>query len=117
MSPSNPHTRKNPIHHNLGFKCAKCGKENPPAEKSCRNHCKYCLYSQHVDLNTPGDRLSTCGGLMEPISITYKGNKGNQIVHQCIKCSAQAVNKVADDDDLDLITEIMKRQNTDFTKP
>ena len=32
-----------------------------------RNHCPYCLYSRHVDTNTPGDRAATCGSSMRPI--------------------------------------------------
>ncbi|WDF05905.1 RNHCP domain-containing protein [Shouchella hunanensis] len=35
------------------------------ANGSYRNHCPFCLYSKHQDI-IPGDRASTCGGLMEP---------------------------------------------------
>jgi len=114
MTPSNPHQRKNPIHLNEGFTCAKCDKDNPPAEKTCRNHCKFCLFSQHVDLNTPGDRQNSCNGLMEPVAVTYQGKKGQQIVHECTRCGVKSVNKTADDDDLDQIAKLMQRQNIDF---
>ena len=40
---------------NDGFSCQKCNRMVPPTSKSCRNHCPYCLYSKHVDVN-PGDK-------------------------------------------------------------
>ncbi len=54
----------------------------------------------HLDLKSPGDRASTCGGLMKPVAWDYKGKKGWMLVHECIKCGAQTKNKVAEDDDL-----------------
>ena len=100
-----------PIHKNEGFKCENCKKSTPKAETSCRNHCKFCLYSKHVDKNTPGDRLNTCNGLMEPISIIKKGKKGSQITHKCLKCGDKQVNIVSPDDETDTIIQIMKKQN------
>lgn len=92
--------RKDFKKHNEAFKCQKCGKENPPAKKSERNHCFACLHSLHVDKETPGDRLSECHGLMEPISLDYKGKKGFMIRHKCVKCGKEILNKAAEDDDL-----------------
>ena len=37
-----------------GFFCAHCGKWVPPLGYSSRNHCPFCLWSLHVDIN-PGD--------------------------------------------------------------
>ena len=37
------------------FICENCGRKVEPLGYSCRNHCPYCLYSKHVDIN-PGDR-------------------------------------------------------------
>lgn len=37
------------------FICEHCGQHVPKLGYSCRNHCPYCLYSKHVDVN-PGDR-------------------------------------------------------------
>lgn len=102
---------KHPIHRNEGFVCINCGKINPKAEKSCRNHCKFCLYSLHVDKNTPGDRKSPCKGIMEPVRIIKKGKKNRQIVNKCLKCGKIQVNIVARDDDVDAIINIMKKQN------
>ena len=56
------------IMRNETFTCHKCGKDvtlHPTG--SARNHCPYCLYSLHVDTESPGDRASDCHGLMDPI--------------------------------------------------
>ena len=37
------------------FICENCGKKIEKLGYSCRDHCNYCLYSKHVDIN-PGDR-------------------------------------------------------------
>ncbi len=108
-----PHSTK-PVHHNEGFKCEKCGTVNPPAAASCRNHCTKCLYSKHVDQTAPGDRLSGCGGLMEPISITQKSGKEKQILHHCLKCGKKEANITAPDDDIESIIKVMHRQNIEF---
>ena len=33
------------------FICEHCGKKVEKLGYSCRNHCNYCLYSKHVDVN------------------------------------------------------------------
>ncbi|MDD3498629.1 MAG: RNHCP domain-containing protein, partial [Candidatus Moranbacteria bacterium] len=63
-----------------------------------------CLWSRHVDIN-PGDRLSECGGMMEPIGIDQK--KGNYIIlHKCIKCGYEKRNRTAEGDDFDAILKV-----------
>jgi DNA-directed RNA polymerase subunit RPC12/RpoP len=85
-------SRKN---ENTGFTCANCGKTVLPLDNgSYRNHCPFCLYSKHVDI-LPGDRRENCGGLMEPVNLRYKPGKGWQILHRCVRCGAERVNKVA----------------------
>ena len=37
------------------FICENCGKTVEKLGYTCRNHCNYCLYSKHVDIN-PGDQ-------------------------------------------------------------
>ena len=64
------------IMRNESFTCENCGTEvdlHPTG--SARNHCPVCLCSLHVDDVLPGDRLSTCHGLMRPVGIDYKKNK------------------------------------------
>ena len=58
------------------------------------NHCSYCFFSKHVDIY-PGDRASTCLGLMEPISYETHSKKGVVITHQCRKCYVLKKNKLA----------------------
>jgi ribosomal protein L40E len=99
---------------NPGFVCKKCGTVNPPANRTCRNHCIHCLYSLHVDLTTPGDRASHCQSLMEPLRIDQSGKKGFLIVHKCLKCGKEIPNKSADDDQIDSIIQIIQRQNTGY---
>lgn len=88
---------------NESFTCQNCGEKNPPLDGSCRNHCRKCLYSLHLDKNSPGDRQSDCKGLMKPISATRNGKKGVMIKHRCEKCGKIIPNKAADDDNLEEI--------------
>ena len=95
---------------NTGFTCAVCGKEVLPVTNgSFRNHCPFCLCSLHVDV-TPGDRASDCGGILRPVGVDYKGNKGWMILHRCEKCGYTTQNKAAVDtvqpDDLLLLFAI-----------
>ena len=66
------------------FICENCQKKVSPLGYTARDHCPYCLYSKHVDIN-PGDRLSNCGGLMKPVEIQQK-NGEFIILHKCEKC-------------------------------
>jgi len=82
-----------------------------------RNHCPACLYSKHVDDVIPGDRKALCDGLMEPIGLTIKKSKGNkykpgktagelEIVHLCTKCGKININRIAGDDDTNMILDM-----------
>ncbi|MCL2236487.1 MAG: RNHCP domain-containing protein [Defluviitaleaceae bacterium] len=93
---------------NSSFNCISCGKYVDAIKKgTIRNHCPFCLRSVHVD-NVPGDRANDCHGLMRPIAITSHSAKGWQILHKCEKCGYEGKNRLADDDDMDKITEIMR---------
>ena len=89
-----------------GFICESCGKEVEPLGYTSRDHCPYCLYSKHVDIN-PGDRENTCRGLLKPVGIekykdTYK------IIYKCEKCKQEHKNIIAKDDDMESIINISK---------
>ncbi len=60
---------------NETFVCKVCGKTVVPtgAGRDHRNHCPYCLSSQHLD-NEPGDRAADCGGVMESIAVWVRKN-------------------------------------------
>ncbi|MFS1515842.1 RNHCP domain-containing protein [Bacillus sp. SCS-151] len=82
---------------NTAFQCENCREQvTPLTNGSFRNHCPYCLYSKHLDIQ-PGDRASDCYGLMVPIGLDYSNKKGYQIVHECTKCGKVGKNKVATD--------------------
>ena len=96
---------------NEGFTCGHCGREVPPtAQTTPRNHCPFCLWSRHVDIN-PGDRANPCKGLLRPIGINTHTRKSYIIVHQCQRCGERCRSKaILEDgnaaDDMDLIIEL-----------
>ncbi|MCD5380347.1 RNHCP domain-containing protein [Candidatus Gracilibacteria bacterium] len=96
---------------NEGFECDNCSQKIiPHPTGSARNHCPVCLYSKHLDDVSPGDRNSECYGLMEPIGIDYKKNKGDMIKHKCTKCDKVILNQIAPDDSfLDFVKKINKQ--------
>ncbi len=51
---------------------------------------------------------------MEPVKITYHSKKGSQLIHICQKCQGQSTNKVAEDDNQELVTRLIQIQNTNF---
>ena len=90
------------------FVCEHCHKEVSPLHYSSRDHCPFCLYSKHVDIN-PGDRLNNCKGLLIPIDIekykdTYK------IIYKCKSCQTIHKNIIAKDDDMNEIIKISSQK-------
>jgi len=76
---------------NEAFRCLNCGKDVLPASRGCRNHCPFCLHSQHVD-RYPGDRQNPCGGLLKPIGYELSGKKGLVILFKCSRCGEENKN-------------------------
>ena len=66
------------------FVCENCGKIVEKLNYTARDHCPYCLYSKHLDIN-PGDRLNNCLGLLKPIDIE-KFKNTYKIIYKCEKC-------------------------------
>jgi len=73
-----------------------------------RNHCPHCLYSRHVDLFKPGDRLCACKSVMMPVGLTLKKCRDKyayepqgelMLIHRCAACGALSINRIAADDD------------------
>lgn len=87
------------------FICENCGKDVKPLGYSSRDHCPYCLYSKHVDIN-PGDRLETCMGTLEPVSIENNSKKGIVIIYKCKECGKTRKNIAAKDDNMNLIIKL-----------
>lgn len=88
-----------------GFVCLHCGKEVSPLGYTSRNHCPFCLWSIHVDVN-PGDRASECRGALEPIAAAPDPKKGFVICHRCERCGAIRKNKAAEDDNMTLMIQL-----------
>jgi hypothetical protein len=83
-----------------------------------RNHCPRCLWSKHVDEKT-GDRASLCQAGMQPIGFTLKKEGKDKftgkekfgdvmVVHECTKCHKININRVAADDDAEVLMNILK---------
>lgn len=87
-----------------GFICDNCQKEVKPLGYTSRDHCPYCLYSKHVDIN-PGDRKNNCKGLLEPTQIE-KFKDTFKIIYKCQKCKQEHKNIIARDDDMSKIIAI-----------
>ena len=93
-----------------GFICGHCGRAVEPLGYTSRNHCPFCLWSLHADVN-PGDRASMCGGLMKPVAALPDPKKGYIIIHECTVCGARRRNKAAHEakvqpDDIRLIISL-----------
>ena len=87
------------------FICENCGQF--VQGNGYTNHCPFCLYSKHVDVN-PGDREANCGGLMKPVWVEKKG-KEYVITHECVKCGHKKKNKSELEDNFDEMLKINKQ--------
>ena len=92
------------------FKCRHCRRFvcPPPSGGQHRNHCPFCLYSRHVDDKRPGDRMSPCGASMEPIGYFQRPNEEYVLVHCCLGCDFERFNRIAADDDLEIVLSLAK---------
>ena len=108
-----------------GFRCLNCQSwvsVNPYMGTDNRNHCSYCLWTKHVDGETPGDRMSNCRSGMKPIALTFKKSGLSKtgdlrqgeimIVHQCLKCGKLCINRIAADDNSNEILKTFEKSLT-----
>jgi hypothetical protein len=89
-----------PRHRIISFRCRHCGLDvstHAPGTAH-RNHCPNCLWSRHLDDDSPGDRAAECGSSMEPIAISVRGDGEWVIVHRCTGCDDLNLNRTAGDD-------------------
>lgn len=77
------------------FECEVCGTKVEGSGYT--DHCPSCLWSKHLDIY-PGDRKSSCGGLMEPIGLEIKGDQ-QKILYRCKKCGYEHKVKASPNDD------------------
>lgn len=95
---------------NESFKCKICDRLVVPqgAGSDHRNHCPYCLSSQHLDID-PGDREADCGGSMEAIGVWVRKGGEWAIIHRCRICGHLSSNRsAADDSPLKLMSLALK---------
>jgi hypothetical protein len=90
------------------FRCRRCGLDVSihALGTAHRNHCPNCLWSRHLDDDSPGDRAADCGSLMEPIAVTVRGDGEWVLVHQCTGCDVVHVNRTAGDDNPLLLLKV-----------
>ena len=89
---------------NEEFICENCENHVSVSDTTARDHCPFCLYYKHVDVN-PGDRENTCKGLLKPIGIE-KFRDSYKIIYKCSKCNELHKNIIDKDDDMDLIIKL-----------
>lgn len=87
------------------FICKHCGRE--VVGNGYTNHCPECLWSMHVDIY-PGDRASTCGGMMKPVG-GEKDGKEFVLIGKCEKCGYEKRNKLSNEDNFDVFVLLSKR--------
>ena len=76
---------KNFIKVKQDFGCGNGG--NKVIGNGYTDHCPKCLWGKHVDEEIPGDRASTCRGLMEPTLAEFSiSNLQFTIKYKCTKC-------------------------------
>jgi hypothetical protein len=54
----------------------------------------------------PGDRLSPCGGTMAPVGMFVRAGGEHALVHRCMECGVVRHNRIAADDDFDLVLRL-----------
>jgi ribosomal protein L37AE/L43A len=94
------------------FVCEHCDKK--VKGDGYTNHCPFCLWSKHVDEN-PGDRAEMCGGQMKPTDI-YLENQDWVLIHECQRCGAVKRNRLAENDDMDVVIALQKKISERKTK-
>jgi len=86
------------------FVCKVCGTKVKGTGYT--NHCPNCLFSLHVDEISPGDRLSSCKGLMEPIKAEIE-NGEYTLTHKCQICKKVIKNKTSPEDNFEEILKLI----------
>lgn len=87
------------------FVCEQCGVE--VLGNGYTNHCPVCLWSKHVDI-FPGDRLSTCLGMMMPTSI-FLNHGVYTVEHTCVLCGHKKCNVTSKLDSFETILHLSKQ--------
>lgn len=89
------------------FICKNCGRKVDKLGYTSRDHCPFCLYSIHVDIE-PGDRQNQCKGMLVPINVIADSKKGKVIIYKCCKCKKIVKNIIAKDDSQEEIMKVIQ---------
>ncbi len=84
------------------FVCRHCGQA--VGGDGYTNHCPYCLWSRHVDVD-PGDRAAECLGLMEPVEVVLEKDT-YVLTHRCVACGHEKRNRAASGDDREALARL-----------
>jgi ribosomal protein L37AE/L43A len=95
---------KNFVRKKEDFVCQVCGVKVKGTGYT--NHCPNCLFSLHVDELVPGDRISNCKGLMEPIRAEIKDGE-YVLIHKCQKCKKVIKNKTLENDNFEEVIKLI----------
>ena len=90
------------------FVCEHCGQR--VLGDGYTNHCPACLFSKHVDVH-PGDRASSCCGLMEPRAVIQKGG-GYTLEHVCMRCEQITIVTLRPSDNFDAAISLCYDEET-----
>jgi len=109
----------------MKVKCIHCERDIPLSVEigtAHRNHCPFCLWSRHVDLEESGDRQSECQGEMQPIGLTFKKEGIDKfglprqgelmLVHRCAGCGKVSINRIAGDDNSQAILDLLEESKS-----
>jgi uncharacterized CHY-type Zn-finger protein len=97
--------------NNESFICINCSKEVSKHPTSSRDHCNFCLYGLHVDIE-PGDRANECRGILVPIGLKIANTK-EQIAYRCQGCNQVVTCVTAPDDNREKIIELSNMKWTE----
>lgn len=96
------------------FVCGNCSKEI--VGDGFTNHCPVCFFSCHVDI-FPGDRLESCGGMMEPVEVDAAKGTRYIITHKCKKCGETSKDKYRENtDSFDDFLKVVEKINKEKEK-
>lgn len=61
-----------------------------------------------MDTDVPGDRVSPCQGMMEPVGVFTRRTGEFVLVHRCTKCGRQRYNRIAGDDNTEALVKLSR---------
>jgi hypothetical protein len=63
-------------------------------------------------MNMPGDRKSSCGARMKPVGLQLTDEI--MLVHECLGCGKISTNRIAGDDDPEVILSLLQKPKKSY---